>query len=269
MRDSHSPYKQKLTAFVVIGILLSSVFFLPSRFLVPVQQVVVTLTLPFQNLFSWTAFELREWGSFWGSIQKLKEENEKLHKDVLSLKIGAADRIRLEEENTALRQELNLPQQSQQKLVAAEVIGRDQNGASVFLRINRGQQQGVKMGMPVVVQGNILVGRIEAVGPFSSEVRLLSHPESLIAARVEGAKTEAVVRGDHGTGLLLDLARPNEKIEAGAIVMTAGMSDGLPGGLLIGTIETAQLSGDQLFQQAVIIPPVRADLLRFLSIIIE
>lgn len=59
MRDSHSPYKQKLTAFVVIGILLSSVFFLPSRFLVPVQQVVVTLTLPFQNLFSWTAFELR------------------------------------------------------------------------------------------------------------------------------------------------------------------------------------------------------------------
>lgn len=188
---------------------------------------------------------------------------------MLSLKIGAADRIRLEEENTALRQELNLPQQSQQKLVAAEVIGRDQNGSSVFLRINRGQQQGVKMGMPVVVQGNILVGRIETAGPFSSEVRLLSHPESLIAARVEGAKTEAVVKGDHGTGLLLDLARPNEKIETGATVMTAGMSDGLPGGLLIGTVETVQLSGDQLFQQAVIIPPVRADLLRFLSIIIE
>ena len=172
----------------------------------------------------------------------------------------------LEEENAALRQELDLHKKSDFTLVTAEVIARD---AAAVLWIDRGAQQGIQVGMPVIVHGKILVGRIHTVTPFASEVRLLTHPESLIASRVEGARTESIVRGDHGTGLLLDLARPNEQVKNGATVITAGMSDGLPSGLFIGTIDTPKLSGDQLFQQASILPPVRADILRFLSVIIK
>lgn len=269
MHDVRPFYQRSLFVVLIIGLVF--VFTLVSHipFLKPLQQAIVTITLPVQNVFSWTAFELREWGDLWGSIQGLKEENESLHQELLLLQASQARSVYLEEENTSLRRELNLPENFDHKLVAAEVVARDQTGSASLLRINRGKQQGVKEGMPVVVQGNILIGRVEVAAPFSSEVRLLSHPESLVAVRIEGVKTEAVVRGDHGTGLLLDLARPNEKIEKGAGVITAGTNEGLLGGLFIGTVEAVQLSGDQLFQQAVIIPPVRADLLRFVSVIIE
>ncbi len=261
--------RQSGISILIIGGMLLLLFVLPGNFLKPVQVTLATVTLPFQNLFSWAAFEMREWGDFWGSIQKLKEENELLHQEVVTLRAIQADQKNLEEENIYLRQELDLVQKTRYTLVPAEVIARDRSDASSALWINRGEQQGIQTGMPVVAYGKILIGRINTVAPFSSEVRLLSHPESLVASKVEGSKTESIVRGDHGTGLLLDLARPNEQVKNGATVVTAGMSDGLPEGLFIGTIDTLKLSGDQLFQQASILPPVRADTLRFMSVIIK
>lgn len=261
------PNRKRNFSFVLVGVaLLLLLFVVPKYFFRPVQMALVTLTTPFQSLFSWAAFEVRETGTFLSSINTLKEENESLHHEVLSLRATTASLAFLEEENGALREELDLQKKNNFTLVTAEVIARD---GAASLWIDRGAQQGIQTGMPVIVHGKILVGRIYTITPFASEVRLLSHPESLIASLVEGAKTESIVRGDHGTGLLLDLARPNEQVKSGAAVMTAGMSDGLPSGLFIGTIDTPKLSGDQLFQQASILPPVRADILRFLSVILK
>ena len=80
---------------------------------------------------------------------------------------------------------------------------------------------------------------------------------------------QMIVRGDHGVGLLLDLARPTDALAPGTMIITSGLSDGLPAGLLIGTIQTARPSADQLFQQASLVPPVRADSLRFVSVMIS
>lgn len=265
------PHQSKRPVVVVVTLILltGAVFAMPSGWLAPVQQAVVTVTLPFQNLFSWTAFELREWAGFWGSIRALKEENERLTRELLALKADRATVVSLQEENADLRREVGLAKREERKLVPAEVIARDESGLARTLRINRGTQQGIRPGMAVVSGGTVLVGRIERAAPFSSEVRLLSHAESLVAALVEGVAGQTLVRGDHGVGLLLDLARPNEKIASGATVVTAGLNDGLPSGLLIGTIESVRLSGDQLFQQATLMPPVRADTLRFMSVIVE
>lgn len=261
--------KRPLATLVALAVLAGAVFFLPAGWLTPVQRLFVMVTLPFQNLFSWTAFELREWTGFWGSIRELKAENEQLTRDLLALKADRAALVSLREENEHLRREVGLAKSDDRQLVSAEVIARDESGLARRLRINRGTQQGIAPGMAVVSGGTVLVGRIERADPFSSEVRLLSHTESLVAAMVEGVAGQTLVRGDHGVGLLLDLARPNEKLEPGATVVTAGLNDGLPSGLLIGTIESVRLSGDQLFQQAPLVPPVRADTLRFMSVITD
>ena len=47
----------------------------------------------------------------------------------------------------------------------------------------------------------------------------------------------------------------NETIEIGNTVVTSGFEDGIPRGLVIGTIETFEKEPYQPFQSAVIVPP--------------
>lgn len=267
MREARWFYRRSTQFFLALALVFVLMVALPDGFLRPLQTVLVTVTIPFQNIFSWTAFELREVGDFWSALGELKAENERLHRELIASQSDRAAVVSLREENADLRREVNLETLAARTSVTGEVIARDQNGLPTSVRLNRGSEQGVKPGMPVVSGGTVLVGRVISVGPFASEVRLLSHPESLVGARVEGVSGDTLVRGDHGIGLLLDMARPNEKLETGALVTTAGLGDGFPRGLLIGSIGAARLSGDQLFQQAVLVPPLRSDALRFMSVL--
>lgn len=267
MYQSQPKPKQRLKLLVVVGLVVLVLWWFPLQTARPLQSLLVTLTLPFQNLFSWTAFELHSLTGFWQSLRTLKADNEELQREVLALRTDRVLLMSLRAENEELRKEVKLTHESERRYVTAEVIARDKGGLATTARLNRGSQQGVQVGMPVVSSGTVLVGRVAAVTPFTAEVRLLSHSESLVAARAEGVSGEVLVRGDHGTGLLLDLARPNEKLAPGAAVSTAGLDDGLPAGLLIGTVESVRPSADQLFQQAVLLPPLRADALRFMSVL--
>lgn len=254
-----------VTSFVVLACL---VHFLPDHFFRPIQTLLVTVTLPFQNLFSWTAFELRQGTDLLGSLGTLKEENERLHQELLAREGDQALAQSVREENEELRRLLELSTKTDRTLVLGEVIHRERHQSTTrTLRLNRGERQGIRVGMPVVAEGSVLIGRIESVAPFTAEVELLSHRDSVVAVNIEGVTGEAILRGDRGSGLLLDLVRPNEKLEAGARIVTAGFGDGLPNGLLVGTVETRRLSADQLFQQATVLPPLRADRLRFMAVI--
>lgn len=268
-REEERIKKRLLILFCTVGLGLVFFFLVPNRFWYPFQRGLVVITTPFENIFSWMAFELRDGGAFLSSLGELKTENERLHREVLSLQGNKTQLLALEKENQALREQVGLETHPTYTYLASEVIAQSGDGLSTTLRINRGTKHGVVVGMPVVTAGNVLVGRIHQVSIFSAEVRLLSHHESLIAATTDTVSDQMIVRGDHGLGLLLDLARPTASLESGTQVMTAGLNDGLPAGLLIGTVQTVRPSPDQLFQQAVIIPPVRADQLRFLSILMK
>lgn len=268
MRDDRGGIpKRNLILGVMLMLGLAFFLWLPSRFLNPLRQLFLVISTPLENVFAWVAFEVRDEGQFLSSIGTLKSENERLHQELLTLQGNKALLSALQEENDALRQSISLAPHPKRTQVMGEIIARGKDGMTTSLRINRGKQDGIAEAMPVITADNILIGRIQAVTAFASEVRLLSHRESLIAVTVPGVTSQMIVRGDHGVGLVLDLARSADTLTPGAQVMTAGLSDGLPAGLLIGTIESAHLSPDQLFQQAVILPPVRTNELRFVSVI--
>ncbi len=259
---------KKQTRFWLGGlvVLAALYFFAPAQLFRPLQTGFVTVLMPFENFFSWIAFEIGDAKDFFVSIRTLKEENEHLQERVLNL-VGSESQLNaLRQENDELRRAQGLTPHPGATLLTGEVVARGEGGLATTMRINRGTNQGVQVGMPVVTAGNILIGRIQHVSPFSSEVRLLSHHESLVAAMAEEIPGQMIVRGDHGVGLLLDLARPTDTLTPGTVVMTSGLNDGLPAGLLIGTIETVRPSADQLFQQATLVPPVRADTLHFVSV---
>lgn len=253
---------------VIIG-LFCIVQWMPPHFFRPFQSVLVTITIPFENLLSWMAFETRSVMTFATSLSQLKEENERLHREQAEHLSQRAMLSHVLQENELLRRELDLSHQSSYRLITGAVIARSATGQRSTLRINRGSQQGIEMGMPVVSGGTLLIGVVEHVSLLASEVRLLSHAETRIAVKADEIPGELLLRGDRGVGIVLELARPSDKLKNGSIVMTTGMQERIPGGLLVGTVDSVRPSADQLFQQAVIVPPIRADKLRFVSIIID
>ena len=104
----------------------------------------------------------------------------------------------LEQENAQLRElHAALPPLIKKWLVA-EVIGVDSGMLRQRLIINKGRHQGVQLNQPVVDSNGIL-GQVAHVGPWSSEVILITDPEHAIPVQVarNGLRTIAVGFGQY------------------------------------------------------------------------
>jgi rod shape-determining protein MreC len=269
MNIERSFFKRNISrALIIAGLLFAVVTFVPNAFFSPFRAVLAPVIAPFQGFFSWIAFESRESLRLVSSVSHLKQVNERLTHENQALSYEIAQLTEMREENRLLREALQLPPNVARQFVSAEVISRNTIGPSLSLTVNRGSLDGVRTGLPVVVGTGQLVGRIAAVQLSSSTVYLLSHPESTVAARIAGTSTQGVIRGDHGLGLIFDMALSGEKLEPGARLVTSGLGDDVPKELLIGHIGEIRPSADRLFQQAVVVVPTPENDIRFVSILI-
>lgn len=255
-------------AAIAGGLVWAIVTFAPAGFFAPFRSLIAPVAAPFQGFVSWLAFETGDAARFFSSISDLKRENDRLVRENQHLARDAALLSEKEEENRILRETLGLPKPENTTRLSAEVISRDTRETSFSLMLNRGSTDGVRGGLPVVVGDGQLVGRIATVNLTSSTVRLLSHPESTVAARIAGTSVQGVIRGDHGLGLVFDMALSGERLEPGARLITSGLGDGLPKDLYIGEIGQVRPSADRLFQQATVLTASVESDIRFASIII-
>lgn len=235
----------------------------PDWLIVPLRASVATVTFPIQKIFSTTAFQLKDTWRFFFSIGEIKRENERLEKERLRLIAENARLADANKENDELRKQLGLLPREQFSLKAAEVISRDVN----WLYINQGSLDGIKKGMPVIVNAGILVGKVAEAFPFNSKVMLISNQESLINSITIDTGAEGIVKGEYGLGLLLDAVEQADVLKIGDTVVTSGLGGNMPKGLLIGTLQEPRFSNDRLFQQATLVSPLRFDSLRYVFVI--
>ncbi len=270
MSSTHSFFQRNIVrAIIASGLVWFFITLVPNSLLVPFRSLLAPVAAPFQGFFSWVAFETRDTFRFLTSVSDLKQENDYLLRENQRLRHEVALSLELKEENRILREISGLPKIGSGTLLLAEVISRDRKENTFSFTLNRGSTDGVQPGLPVVVGSGQLVGRIATAELTSSRVHLLSHPESTIAARIAGTSIQGVVRGDHGLGLIFDMALSGERLEPGVALVTSGLGDDLPKGLYIGTIGEVRPSADRLFQQATIVTGSVESDIRFASIILS
>lgn len=254
-------------ALLVSAFILLCLWYQPRFILVPLQHGVATIAWPVQSLFARVAFEIRDTVHFLASIGDLKTENDRLLRENGRLAAENAKWQTVAGENDELRRELELLPRQNFRLQAAEVIGRDAAGLGNWLTINQGALQGMTAGMPVIVYGGVLVGRITAVFPESSRVMLLTHPESAVSGITVEGGAQGIVKGEYGLGLLFDMVLQDATLQSSDRLVTSGLGGELPKNLLIGTLQEVHLSSDRLYRQASVISPVAFDALRYVFII--
>lgn len=198
-------------------------------------------------------------------LRALRAENQELQRQVDELIYQLALQREIEIENEQLRQLLNLRDQTPEifgpeaDLLVAEVIGRDPTNLLHYLTIDRGSQDRVEPGMPVITARG-LVGQVDQVRPNSAIVKLLTDPSSNVSALVQRSRATGIVRGVQGpagTDLVIGFLPQTEGIaQEGDLVLTSGLVGRYPRRLLIGEISEVRRRDVDMFQEATLRPAV-------------
>jgi len=240
--------KSNLTLFLILLLLtLVIIFFGQSRIILFLKHSISEILRPFEVVFSKTSNWRSSWGNIIFNIKNIKESNARLISENLDLYNKLAKLSRLEEENSLLREKLNLTQKNINTQLA-NVIGRDFQNNRSFL-IDKGANDGLASGLIVISEGEIIIGRIVDASYRSAKVQTILDTQSRIAAITATSKISGLVRG-LGSDVIFDLIVKDKKPEIGELIISSG-TDGLwPRGFVIGKVKGVKSQDNQVFNTA-------------------
>jgi len=209
------------------------------------------------------------WRSF-SEFEELEDENIRLKRELAEIQGNSVRASAAEESLRALLEEIEIDYIGGAETVVAQVIDRPGNFESYSIEIDRGTDDGVRRGMPVVTSAG-LVGRVSEVQGGFSQVRLLHQPDFPLGIRVVGTGEVALARGQ---GIGQDLVVKDGIIEATVIkvgdpVVTSGIEgSSYPPDLVVGVVSDVDFDAQLLEQEISVRLVARLDDLRFVTIIL-
>lgn len=204
------------------------------------------------------------------SVEELQGAYMAAKKQLLEARIQAVRATLLDEENKKLREQLKFFTDKPARHIGADVIGRNTEPTDHTLILNRGSNDGILSGQPVIVENGILIGKITRAEPDMSVVRLLSDGQSKVAATILNQDhSVGLVEGGYGISVQMNLIPQHETVSRGDVIVTSGLESGIPRGLLIGMVEAVEKEAYQPFQRAALTPFASLDRLAAVSVILS
>ena len=153
-------------------------------------------------------------------------------------------------------------------IIYASIIERDSNHFLENFTINKGAKNGVSVG-DAVVDNSGLVGTVSNVNNLSSSVSLITTPSKFnnISVKIVGDEViNKMLRIENGK-LLIDGINKNSKIKENDKVLTSGLSNLYPEGLLIGTVKDIKLDSYSVYKVASVNISSDIENLRYVAIL--
>ena len=186
--------------------------------------------------------------------EKLRAEVDKLREDLRHQQLVTMRQAALEKENATLRG-LNeaLPNLIEKRLVG-EVISVEVSTLRQRLLVNRGGANGVYKTQPVVT-GDGVLGQVFRIGPFSSEIILITDAEHALPVQVvrSGVRTIALGTG-RSTSLDLPYVPQNYDVKVGDLLVTSGLGKVFPFGLPVARVTKVERDPAQPLSQIHAVP---------------
>lgn len=247
-----------LILFVVLAIIVTTVWFREGdagpvhrlrsgmhAVAAPASSVGEYVTRPVRGLLAWGS----DLGVSRSQLETLRTQNDELRKRVSDL-----EEARLE--NERLKGLVAFVQSTKTQAVGARVIGRPTNSWEGVITIDRGSADQIKTGMPVVGPAGLL-GQTVDVTAHSARVRLITDPNSGVAAMLQSKRAEGIVRGSIEGKLALDFVSTETTVRAGDVVITSGIGGVYPKGLIIGEVTKVRRTPADLYQDIELTPSGR------------
>lgn len=231
------------------------------------ERVVLALTEPLQNAITLSGRSVGELWSRYVWLIDTQAQNDALTQENRELRANLEKVTETRLENQRLRKLLDFVETDPRSVLPAMVVAEDASSWARTIVIDKGQLQGVREGLPVVVAEGV-VGRVIKVAPASSRVLLVIDASSSVAGLVQRFRTRGVARGN-GRGLNFEYALREASVEVGDLIITSGMGGLFPKGLALGQVTNVQRKDASLFQQIALRPNIDFSRLEEVLVLLE
>jgi rod shape-determining protein MreC len=264
MRSTSSRSVQTaVLALLVIGLIVLAL----GGYLAPLTRLALS---PFISAQTWLSTRFQTLQNYINSPQdtaRLRQRNVDLEAEVSRLQSEIIDLKQQLAETRVLSALVDFARvRPENRYVAAAVIGRDPNPFVKYVIINRGSDDSLRRGMPVVTQQG-LVGRVAAVTAGAARVQLITDPASAVNVRLEPSRAQATLQGSVTSEISLDMIPLSASIQNGDLVLTSGLGGNYPADILIGQVTSVRRRETDLFQSAAVQPVVDFNNLEIVLII--
>ncbi len=271
MPRSKTKSRRIFTYLAVVGLLIFLHFTgitkpleaLFGRILNPVLEVFYSSGSKIRNIYG-EQVDKRDYSLI---IAELQQDNRELLVENAKLKT-------LEEENEYLKDQIDFRKDNNYNYLLAEVISRNDlmNNSSEekSIIINKGTKDGLSSGLVLLDGEGVVVGKIIEARDSVSRACLVIDRKCKFAVAIQNQdRTSGVVEGELGLTIKMDLIPQTEILEEGNIIVTSGLENNIPRGLVIGRISELIKENNSLWQKAVIESLVDFDSLVMVGVVLS
>lgn len=182
----------------------------------------------------------------------LREENNTLANEVSQLKEAKLENLRL-------IKMLEFKERTNYSMVTAKILGKTLIQTRNTITLNAGENDSVKVGMPVITEKG-LVGKIIATSSSYSIAQIIYNKDLKISAKVQRSRVDGIISWNGETLLQLKNVSKSADVLEGDVLITSEYSNSFPAGVPIGYVTSLGVI-DNLFKKVEIKPFVDFDTL--------
>ena len=182
-----------------------------------------------------------------------------LERELIFFRVKSEKMAALTSENNRLRGLLGSAAKLQDNVLVAELIGVNPDPEEQEVLIDKGFEDSVFVGQPVL-DSRGLVGQVVEVSSFSSRVLLISDERHSVPVQVLRSNLRLIAQGT-GIGQQLELLHVNSTadIEVGDQLLSSGLGNRFPVGYPVGVVEKVDLKPGKPFADVLAKPNAQLD----------
>lgn len=193
------------------------------------------------------------------SRSQLIEDSERLRQENLVLQGRSHQMASLQAENVRLRALLNSSALLRDDVLVAELIGVSPDPVRHQLVLNKGEQDGVFVGQPLI-DADGLMGQIVEVSAGSSRALLITDATHSIPVQVNRNGVRAIAEGTGALGTLeIHHVSATTDIEPGDLLVSSGLGGRFPVGYPVAVVSEIERDPGQAFARILANPSAAMD----------
>ena len=274
--ENKKKHNIKRIIFVIVTIILV-IIFVSFFFKDSSNKIVSTISskvvYPFEKIYEFSSNLVTGIKTYFSDKDKLYNENEELKNEVEALKYELLESQKILDENTSLKQMLEIKKAFQHfNLKMGKIIYREHDNWTQSFKLDIGKNDGVSLNQ-AVVHTNGLVGYVSSVEDTTCTVTTILDPSTSVSVSISTINEPAILKGDlnlkSNNRLNLTYIPLDAQISIDDMLYTSGLGETYPASIPVGKIIEIEKNKNDINRYAIVEPCVNIRTISEVGVIIN
>jgi rod shape-determining protein MreC len=186
------------------------------------------------------------------NVFQLEKENRVLREENNALAVEVSQLKEAKLENIRLAQMLEFKDRTKYQTISSKILGKTLIQTRNTITLNSGENDSVRVGMPVITEKG-LAGRIIATSPKFSIAQILFNKDLKVSVKDQRSRVDGILTWDGEDKLMMKNVSKSADLMTGDVIITSEYSNNFPQGIPIGYVVSVG-TVDNLFKKIEIVP---------------